>query len=213
MVAVKTFHSLPTNDINALARILREVYLNSKLYHENIVPMLGIWTEFSETISIVSHWMESGDAHTYVQKVENDPRHLLKDIASGLHYLHVHELGPICHGDLKGGNVLISRGGRALLTDFGYSTLMRSSFSLDVLVVGGSFPWMAPELLNNYVPSIAGDVWAFGMTLLELFTRSVPFHDCKHVANVMVRILQHRLPDRPTEVSTNFRMSDAWWDL
>ncbi|KAG6329740.1 hypothetical protein ID866_9348 [Astraeus odoratus] len=149
--------------------------------------MLGIWTELSETISIVSHWMESGDAHTNVQHIQNDPRPLhdlvqLKDIASGLHYLRTQELGPICHSDLTGANVLISNYGHALLTDFGYSVESVCSFSLDVPMLGGSYPWMAPELLNDYVPSIVGDVWVFGMSILELFTRLVPFHDCKQAS-------------------------------
>ena len=101
-----------------MQRILREVHLWSKLSHENIVRMLGISTEFNYTISIVSHWYEMGDAHAYVQDKENDPRPLvsliwlqvhslfmilqLMDVASGLHYLHAHPLGPIFHGDLKG---------------------------------------------------------------------------------------------------------------
>ena len=39
--------------------------------------MLGISTEFDSTISIVSDWLEMGDAHTYVQIKENDPRPLV----------------------------------------------------------------------------------------------------------------------------------------
>jgi len=39
--------------------------------------MLGISTEFGFTISIVSDWLEMGDAYTYVQNKENDPRPLV----------------------------------------------------------------------------------------------------------------------------------------
>jgi len=40
--------------------------------------MLGISTEFGSTISIVSDWLEMGDAsYTYVQNKENDPRPLV----------------------------------------------------------------------------------------------------------------------------------------
>ena len=53
------------------------MHLWSKLRHENVVRMLGISTEFGATISIVSDWLEMGDAYTYVQNKENDPRPLV----------------------------------------------------------------------------------------------------------------------------------------
>ncbi|KAG6329145.1 hypothetical protein ID866_9944 [Astraeus odoratus] len=212
-VAVKTFRSGPPGDEATLKRILREVHLWSKLHHENIVRMLGICTEFDSTISIVSDWMEMGDAHTYVQNKDNDPCPLFADIARGLHYLHNHEDGPIFHGDLKGPNVLVSGNRRALLTDFGFSALTKSTFSLTInSPKGGSLPWMAPELLDDGKISAAGDVWAFGMTVLELFTRSPPFHDCGNISSIMVRILRGP-PERPTQESTCHRMTDAWWEL
>ncbi|KAI6006155.1 hypothetical protein EDC04DRAFT_2783590, partial [Pisolithus marmoratus] len=104
-------------------RVLREVYLWSKLRHENIVPLLGISTEFDLTISIISEWIPLDNAHDYVQNIVNDPRPLvsqvyvvrftllgfpvkLEGIASGLYYLHSHELGPMVHGDLTGVSIL-----------------------------------------------------------------------------------------------------------
>ncbi|KAI6124874.1 WD40-repeat-containing domain protein [Pisolithus croceorrhizus] len=158
--------------------------------------------------------MALGDSHSYVQKVENDPRPLLMDIASGLYYLHSHSLGPIFHGDLKGLNVLVSNDRRALLSDFGLSTLQKSTFSMTVVSPrGGSYPWMAPELLDSYNASTEGDVWAFGMTVLELFTRLMPFPDCPRFENVMYRLITKQLPSRPSEESTLSRMTDAWWEI
>ncbi|KAG6329138.1 hypothetical protein ID866_9950 [Astraeus odoratus] len=176
--------------------------------------MLGISTDFGSTISIISDWMGMGDASTYIQNAENDPRSLLLDIACGLHYLHSHQLGPIFHGDLKGQNVMVSDERRALLGDFGFSTLNKSTFSMTTKSPhGGSFPWMAPELMDDYTSSSEGDVWAFGMTVLELFTRQRPFHECVNPTAVTVRVLRGPLPDRPTEASTCCRMTNEWWEL
>ncbi|KIM61482.1 hypothetical protein SCLCIDRAFT_25809 [Scleroderma citrinum Foug A] len=212
-VAVKVFRSGPPGDLDTLKRIVQEVHLWSKLSHENIVRMLGISTKFDFTISIVSDWMEVGDAFTYVQNQENDPRPLIMDIARGLGYLHNHERGPILHGDLKGQNVLVSHDGRALLADFGFSTLRTCTFSLTVEPGGGgTIRWIAPEILDGNEISVASDIWAFGMTALELFTRLPPFHEKLNPASVIYRILQGP-PDRPTNELTCSRLTDAWWDV
>lgn len=211
-VAIKAFRTMEVEDEAELKRILREVDVWSKLHHQNVVRMFGITTEFDSTISIISEWVPMGDAHAYVQNIENDPRPLLRDVASGLCYLHNHELGPIVHGDPKGLNVLVSSDHRALLTDFGLTTLNDYTFIIICTFGGGSLPWMSPELLEESPLSTASDVWAFGMTALELFTREIPFR-LNNVGRVLGSILRRKLPPRPNEESTQFRLTDAWWKI
>ncbi|KAI6104522.1 kinase-like domain-containing protein [Pisolithus croceorrhizus] len=139
-MAIKTFHGTVLGSEAELKYVFREVHVWSKLRHENIVRILGISTEFDSAISTVSEWMPMGDAHSFVQNTENDPRPLLEDIASGLYYLHSHELGPVVHGDLKGLNVLVSSDRRAVLSDFGLTTLSVSTFNMTVDAIrGGSY--------------------------------------------------------------------------
>ncbi|KAG6336080.1 hypothetical protein ID866_3006 [Astraeus odoratus] len=116
-IAIKTVRCGPPEQEEDMKRALHEIHLWSKLHHENVLPLLGITFEFDHTVSMVSAWMEKGNAYEYVQDKSIDPRPLLSDIANGLEYLHNHN-PPIYHGDLKGNNVLISDDGRALLTDF-----------------------------------------------------------------------------------------------
>ena len=66
-------------------------------------------------------------------------------------------------------NVLVSSKGRALVTDFGYSHLTSSSFSMTVDAPrGGTWNWLAPEVLvsEEYPITLPRDIWAFGMTVL-----------------------------------------------
>jgi len=67
-------------------------------------------------------------------------------------------------------NVLISNSGHALITDFGFTYLASSSFSLGVSsCIGGTYNWMPPEALEMTGPSIMtveSDVWSFAMTAL-----------------------------------------------
>lgn len=73
--------------------------------------------------------------------------------------------------------------------------------------------WTAPELLEEGHASMASDVWAYGMTVLELFTRAAPFSDCQSSKGVMARIMSGKLPPRPAAEATSFRMEDAWWQI
>ncbi|KAG6327803.1 hypothetical protein ID866_11286 [Astraeus odoratus] len=210
-VAIKIYLTSQRDD-DMLKRIVRQIDLWSKLRHENVHHILGISTDFDCTISIISNWMAMGNAHLYVQNKENDPRPLLMDIASGLQYLHTHELGPIIHSDIKGSNVLISDDHRALLSGFHCSTLAgNSAFNTGVDPPRGGIRWMAPEILEDFDPSSATDVWAFGMTVLELFTRSIPLPDIRHDALAILEIITGKLPVRPTQEATHFRMTSEWW--
>ena len=73
-------------------------------------------------------------------------------------------------------NVLISPEGHALLTDFGLSRVVNSSFNVPSLPGGGTLRWMAPEILDGTESTAAGDVWAFGMTcLVSTSAPNLPF--------------------------------------
>ncbi|KAG6335519.1 hypothetical protein ID866_3573 [Astraeus odoratus] len=165
-------------------------------------------------ISLVLEWMGMGNASDYVKNSEIDPRPLLLDIASGLYYLHSLEAGPIVHGDLRGCNVLVSNTGRALLTDYGLSTLIDSSFDTSVPApIHPTVRWMSPEDIESCAkPTVPSDVWGFGMVALELFTRKPPFNEIRSLRTVLARILRGP-PDRPSDESTLSRLTDEWWTL
>ncbi|KAL4078696.1 kinase-like domain-containing protein [Scleroderma yunnanense] len=212
-VAVKTAHHYKVNAVCVLKRALREVYIWSKLKHSNVIELLGITTAFDHTISIVSPWMSKGDAFDYVQDPDVDPCPLILGIANGLHYLHTYEQG-IIHGNLKGPNVLVSDDGHALLTDFNFSHVVEATFALArEQCPGGTLPWMPPEYLAEdlWKMSTAGDVWSFGMTVLELFTRKRPFEHLNTIPTIMVHIVYKKF-DRPN-LDASYRLTDEWWDM
>jgi len=60
---------------------------------------------------------------------------------------------------------------KACLADFGFTTMvldpqnpMSSSFTLE----GGTLTFMAPELLKNSIPTKEGDIYAFGLVILQV---------------------------------------------
>ncbi|KAG6326351.1 hypothetical protein ID866_12739 [Astraeus odoratus] len=54
------------------------MHLWSKLRHNNVLHLLGITTDFNSTMSIISPWMERGNARRYVEDKRVDPRPLVR---------------------------------------------------------------------------------------------------------------------------------------
>jgi len=48
-----------------------------KIRHENILPILGVTTKFYSRVSLVSEWMDNGNAREYVQNGDVDPSPLV----------------------------------------------------------------------------------------------------------------------------------------
>ncbi len=92
----------------------------------------------------------------------------LSDAAEAL--THLHSQNPqVIHGDVKPGNLILTKGGRVKLVDFGMSSapnaLRRRS---------GTPGYRAPELAAGGAPGRAGDIYALAATAFALLTGSAP---------------------------------------
>jgi len=58
-------------------KLLQEVYVWSKLDHQNVIKLLGVTTAFDHTVSVVSPLMSRGNVFDYVQNPDVDPRPLV----------------------------------------------------------------------------------------------------------------------------------------
>lgn len=104
---------------------------------------------------------------------------LAHQIGAGLDALHSHG---VIHRDLKPSNIMVSerRDGtlRTVVTDFGLAKVkdVESELyeSLADVQAGAPF-FMAPELLSGGTPSVASDLYAFGLIIDELVTTSRAF--------------------------------------
>lgn len=87
---------------------------------------------------------------------------LARDLSAALSFCH--ERG-IAHVDIKPDNILLSKRGEFLLTDFGHAVPVVAS---GVSVVGGTLEYCAPECFEAGVIKypIKLDMWAMGLVLL-----------------------------------------------
>ncbi|KDN33204.1 hypothetical protein RSAG8_13706, partial [Rhizoctonia solani AG-8 WAC10335] len=73
--------------------------------------------------------------------------------------------------------------------------------------------WYAPEMLVTPIRTKQADVYALGMTILEIFTGDVPYSDCRADFSVMMTVAQGTLPTRPMSQLPDDQRGNLVWRL
>jgi len=185
-VAVKSFRlrfeSAPTETEDLLKALNKEVDTWIGLQHPNIAPLLSFQKE--DPICCISLWYENGNMAAYISTHQPDESVRLKlihGVACGLRYLHGRQ-HRVVHGDLKPDNIMITWDRRAVIIDFGLSTLFHTAAPVTCNLSrnhhsGGNDRWVAPEVLmgTERGPSRKIDVYAWACVALYAMTERIPF--------------------------------------
>ncbi|KIO21078.1 hypothetical protein M407DRAFT_42006, partial [Tulasnella calospora MUT 4182] len=156
---------------------VRELKIWASIRHLNVLPLVGFYlSDNYEIAQLVSPFMANGNVTQYIfgTKPGREKRFgFICDIAAGIDFLHNHS-PPICHGDLKPANVLVSDSYEATLCDFGLASLADMSGASSGLTTSqsmkGSIRYMSPELMleTDGKHTLASDVWAWACTAFEV---------------------------------------------
>ena len=111
---------------------------------------------------------------------EEDAWRLLRDVASGLAWLH-NMNPPVIHQDIKPDNIMTGENGDFMITDFGVSTHVKSTLRKSMSAAfssAGTIAYMAPERFSkDNTPIMANDIYSLGATVYEMLTGDTPFGD------------------------------------
>ncbi|KAG6618787.1 TKL protein kinase [Phytophthora cinnamomi] len=187
----------------------REARIWQKARHPNIVPFFGACDE-SSMCFFVCEEAKNGKLLDYLYHAREEGRSLvwrkLLDAALGLHFLHERH---IVHSDLKCNQILVSKDGVAMLTDFGLSFLTTEQSGDEETV--GAIRWKAPEVIRKdkpVAPNAQSDVYSFGMCVVEAVTSDVPWGQRVPDPVVKFHVTRQKFMPRPKAF-----VNDAQWEL
>lgn len=175
-LAVKLIQKRGAVDFDARERFLQEARLLAQAHHPHIATIFTIG-EDETSVFIAMEFIEGESLHVLIRECRLGYGEIVQIVCEIGQALQIaHEQG-ILHRDLKPTNILVDRYGFSKLIDFGIASgrnAKRTSESGGV--VEGTLNYMAPELFSGASASVATDIYALGLVLLEMITCEFPFH-------------------------------------
>ncbi|KAJ7575892.1 kinase-like domain-containing protein, partial [Mycena floridula] len=217
-VCLKVLRFFTTTHIRKklLQDVCREALVWKQLDHPGVLKFLGVSVDmFFPSFCLVSPWMANGNINDYLQVYPNhDLLTVLREVAEAMQYLH--EYTPcIVHADIRGANILVTDDGHCVLADFGLASVSETQ-SLTTSSVGltGSVRWLSPEVLSPTAsqrkPHPSRDIYAYGCTALEIYTKLPPFHSYYHDITIFSEVISGKRPDRPTQEEAPCLTDNVW---
>ncbi|KAB2615465.1 LRR receptor-like serine/threonine-protein kinase [Pyrus ussuriensis x Pyrus communis] len=156
----------------------KECEMLSNIRHQNLIKIISCCDELDFKALILQlmpngsleNWLYSPyRSLTILQRLD-----IMKDVALALEYLHHVYSIPIVHYDVKPSNILLDDDMVAHVADFGIARLIGGGDSMTETITLATVGYMAPEFGMEGSISTRGDVYSFGIVLMETFTKRKP---------------------------------------
>jgi serine/threonine-protein kinase len=187
-VALKVLRDELARDQQFVARFRQEALAAGNLNHPNILHVYDAGAANGKYY-IAMAYIDGGTLKDLVLQGAMEPERAVSitiQLAEALDHAHNHGL---IHRDVKPSNVLMTRDGHPLLTDFGIAKALYEAKQLTRTGASiGTPEYMAPEQAQGQPPDGRTDVYALGVVLYEMLASKVPFCTDTPVATMYMHV-------------------------
>ncbi|KAF2911737.1 hypothetical protein DAI22_11g203030 [Oryza sativa Japonica Group] len=216
-VAIKVFRldqkGAPTN-------FFAECEALKNIRHRNLIRVISLCSTFDpsgiEFKALILEFRTNGNLESWIhpKKFIQSPQKRLGlgsrigiavDIAVALDYLHNRCTPPLVHCDLKPSNVLLDDEMVACLSDFGLAKFLHNNFislnnSSSTAGLRGSIGYIAPEYGLGCKVSTEGDVYSYGIIVLEMITGKRPTDEMFQDGVDLRSFVESAFPDQISDI-------------
>ncbi|KAI4321465.1 hypothetical protein MLD38_034840 [Melastoma candidum] len=179
-----------------------EIETLSSIRHVNVVKLYCSITSDNSSL-LVYEYMPNGslwDKLHSSRKMELDWEtryEVAVEVAKGLEYLHHGCERPVLHRDVKSSNILLDEHFKPRIADFGLAKILQDSSGKDSThIIAGTHGYIAPEYGYTNKVTEKGDVYSYGVILMELVTgkRAIEaeFGESKDIVSWVLSMLETR---------------------
>ncbi|GFY80569.1 leucine-rich repeat protein kinase family protein [Actinidia rufa] len=180
ILSVKRLKSMDRTIIHHQCKMIRELERLSKLSHENVMRPIG-YVIYEDVALLLHHYLPNGTLAQFLHDSTKLPEYkpdwptrltIAIGVAEGLAFLH--HVATI-HLDISSGNVILDANYKALVGEVEISKLLDPSRgTASISAVAGSFGYIPPEYAYTMQVTAPGNVYSYGVVLLEILTTRLP---------------------------------------
>ncbi|KAK6127352.1 hypothetical protein DH2020_038895 [Rehmannia glutinosa] len=180
ILSVRKLKSMDKTILNHQSKMIREVEKLSKLCHDNLMRPIG-FVLFEDVVLLLHQYFPNGTLAQFLHDSTKKPDYkpdwparlaIAIGVAEGLAFLHN---VAIIHLDISSGNVVLDSNLNPLVGEVEISKLLDPSRgTASISAVAGSFGYIPPEYAYTMQVTAPGNVYSYGVVLLEILTTQLP---------------------------------------